>query len=152
MDCQLSHCLALVLLYSTGQSPMTFFFDNMWMSNTMLSTDFTIIHPLYVNTNNCRLQTTHESKWTHKQFWKCLFQAFEPLHSSFYQSSLNLQPFPSHTKANDGSSDFPAPFKYQFHLIMYLPHHPGEFIAKCWGGHNVLALECWCIQAHYIKF
>ena len=62
LSCQLSHCLAPVLLHQKGQSPTTFFFDNVWMSNTMSSTtSFIIIHPLCISTNNCRLQTTHKS-------------------------------------------------------------------------------------------
>ncbi|GFX43662.1 uncharacterized protein TNCV_511111 [Trichonephila clavipes] len=62
LGCQLSHCLAPLLLHHARQSPMIFFFDSVWTSNTMSSTaGFTVIHPLCISTNNCRSRTTHDS-------------------------------------------------------------------------------------------
>lgn len=46
----------------------------------------------------------------------------------------------SKNKYRNYSWDSLATFEYRFHWILRLPHHLGEFIAKCWS--NVLAVEC----------
>ncbi|GBM61864.1 hypothetical protein AVEN_265509-1 [Araneus ventricosus] len=60
LGCLLSHCLAPILLYQAGQSPTSFFFDNMWTTNTLASTaGATVIYPLYMNnTTTDRVQPT----------------------------------------------------------------------------------------------
>ena len=58
--CQLCLCLTPVLLPLAGKSVSTVFFDNVWTSNTMPSTaGFTVIHPLWISTNNWISKTTH---------------------------------------------------------------------------------------------
>ncbi|GBL92159.1 hypothetical protein AVEN_91506-1 [Araneus ventricosus] len=55
LGCQLSHCLAPILLYQAGHSPTSFFFDDAWTTSTLASTaGVTVIYPLSMNTNNGR--------------------------------------------------------------------------------------------------
>ncbi|GBM44010.1 hypothetical protein AVEN_218158-1 [Araneus ventricosus] len=55
LGCQLSHCLAPILLHQARQSPTSFFFDDDWTTNTLASTaGVTVIYPLCMNTNNGR--------------------------------------------------------------------------------------------------
>ncbi|GBM35763.1 hypothetical protein AVEN_108961-1 [Araneus ventricosus] len=62
LGCELSHCLAPILLYQSGQSPTFFFFDDKWTTNSLASTaGVTVIYPLCMNTNNGRSPTTYQS-------------------------------------------------------------------------------------------
>lgn len=85
------------------------FFDNAWMFNTMLSRDnFTVIHLLYMITNNDMSQITHES-YISKIFVLCRWAIV----SALYQSGLDKQPIPSNgrNKRKNDSSDFLAAVK-----------------------------------------
>lgn len=71
--------------------------------------------------------------------------------STLYHSHLILRPFPSQDQVSTKNApDFLALVKYHSHMMRVPLRHPGEVIAKCRGGHNVMALRC--IMFHNLLF
>ena len=61
LDYQMSPYLIPMSTYYVGQSLTSFFFDDSWTTNDLVSTaSFTIIYPFFINTNNSRLQTIYQ--------------------------------------------------------------------------------------------
>lgn len=116
------------ILLKIEQFLMSFFLDNMWASNAVVSTVsfitifslwnslwFIVSYHCWINTSNGSSQQTNKS---------CSFGGiyFEPLdyYNLFYQSYLDqLAAFPILHKCtcNINSSNSPTAVKYHFHLI-----------------------------------
>ncbi|GBN15730.1 hypothetical protein AVEN_135085-1 [Araneus ventricosus] len=143
LGCQLSHCLAPILLYQAGQSPTSFSFHDAWTTNTLASTaDVTAIYPLCTNTNNGR-----SGQPTSRAVSVILVPSLRAITICPLSNSLRSAAFPI-TRKSKCKNDYltsPAAVKYHSHLTTFSPRHPNEFIEKCGDGHNVLARHCICI-------
>ena len=125
----------------------------MWTSNTILSTaGFNVIHPLCISTINL----DHEQP-TSRVVSEILVPSLRAITICPLSKMLKSAASQNSQKSKQTNAyKSPAPVKRHFHLITYLPRHPGEFIAKCRGGHKVLALECisrsiWVFYKKYVR-
>ncbi|GBM98326.1 hypothetical protein AVEN_113423-1 [Araneus ventricosus] len=133
LGCQLSHCLAPILLYQAGQSTTSFFFDDAWTNNTLASTaGVTVIYPLCMNTTNGSRAVS-----------VILVPSLRAITIYPLSNSLRSAAFPIARKSKFKNDYLPSPaaVKYHPHLITCPPRHPDEFIEKCGDGHNGLARQ-----------
>ncbi|GBN27527.1 hypothetical protein AVEN_121331-1 [Araneus ventricosus] len=140
LGCQLSNCLAPILLHQLGQSPTSFFFDDAWTTNTLASTaGVTVIYPFRMNS-----KTADHKQPTSRAVSVILVPSLWAITICPLSNSLRSAAFPITRKSKCKNDYLPSPaaVKYYSHLTTCLPRHPDEFIEKCGDGHNVLARQC----------
>ncbi|GBL78947.1 hypothetical protein AVEN_48915-1 [Araneus ventricosus] len=138
LGCQLSHCRVPILLYQAGQSPTSYFFDDAWTTNILVSTaGVTVIYPLYMDTNT----TADCEQPTNCAVSVILVPSLQAITFCPLSNSLRSAAFPitRKSKCKNDCLTSPAAVKYHSHLTTC---HPDKFIEKCGDGHNVLARQC----------
>lgn len=139
MGYQLNKCLSPIFLYQALEFLKSFFFDNMWMSNFIVSSGgFTINLPSCINTNKDITQTIYKSSSIGDTSSDPSSHSILPFVKSLRSVAFNITGISKHKTDSSNSLSI---VKYHSNLNTCLLCNPGKFCVKCGVGHNVLTLQ-----------